>query len=198
MNNSSNEPASECPPSKQFKFGMSLFIVLNILAILYTNLSRQNFAGYGDQYRWLIHQYAHLVGLDTHWVMFSQMSRYNWRLQITANYIDGQKTKQVVLPLPLQSERTFLQRNFFDSTETKFHHQINSSTSAKEAWARYLCRTYPKHEGMTIESVVFEIQYQNILDPEEARKQGRDFDPKVYSEVLHIFKCPCGQKDDSS
>ena len=198
MNGSGPEPGTECPPSKQFKFGMSLFIVLNILTVLYMNLAHKKIAYYGDQYRYVISQYAHIVGLDNRWTMFSSMNRHNWRYQITANYTDGRRTEQVVLPLPLQSERTFLQRNFFDSTEAKFHLNTHSQTTPKEAWARYLCRKFPEHNGMSIDSVVFKIQIQNILDPEEARQKGRDVDPLFHSSVQHIFKCPCAQKDDGS
>tara|TARA_B100001971_G_C18112562_1_gene495026 strand:+ start:84 stop:680 length:597 start_codon:yes stop_codon:yes gene_type:complete len=198
MDGSGPDPGTDCPPSPRFKLGVTLFIILNILAALQVNRPSPKAHYQGDPIGWLAVQYAHLVGLGQRWRMFSVLSHDNYWYHITANYVDGQKTKQVVLPLPLQSERTFLQYNFFDSTEGKFHYTIYGSTPSMKAWSRYLCRTYPEHEGMPIESIVFEIKRQNILDPEEARKQERVVEPTVHT-TFHIrFKCPCEQKDDGS
>src|SRR5687767_11141628 len=102
------------------KVAISAFVVMNLTAIAYANrpswaerlvdgtlqssLSPQG--AYRVRYLgWLAARYGHLAGLDNRWQMFGAQSRFNWRLQFRAVGVDG---RTVDLPLPLQSERSFI------------------------------------------------------------------------------------------
>ena len=188
------------PVSK--KILISIFAVLNVSTILYTNqplwLIRdtdfwitQHFSPW-EAYRYRLNesyvkQYAHSAGLDNQWQMFGHQSRFNWWFVIKAVYADS---KIVILPLPLQSQRTFSQRTFFDFKEAKYHLNLYGSPALREAYAHYLCRTYPTHDGSPIQSVIFELQYQNLLTPEEARRRHTHLEPQSYALTPEVFKCP--------
>ena len=134
---------------------------------------------------WYVRRYAHLVGLDNRWQMFGRQARFNWWYVITARYADPE---EIVLSLPRQSKRTFLQRTLFDFKEAKFHLNLYGSDEGRKAYARYLCRQHPTHKGAPIESITFELHYQNILEPEEAAKRGIHVDPTIHRRVLNVFR----------
>ena len=184
------------------KLLISLFVVFNIFTILFMN--RPMFLSNAlnktlDSYQnpqlaykvryffWLIKRYAHLVGLDNRWQMFSKQTRFNWWFTITANYKDFEK---VLLPLPRQKKRNFFESEFIDFKEGKFYLNIYNNEVGREAYARYLCRKYHVYDGSPIQSIVFERSYQDILPPEETRKRGRYLDPNITTEVINTFQCP--------
>ena len=107
---------------------LSAFIILNIFTVLFMNRPE-----------WLIMHYAHLVGLDNRWIMFSRLPRFNWWYVFKAKYSDG---TEVVLPLPRQSNRALLER-YFDFREAKFHLNIYNNPSAREAYANQYCINLP-------------------------------------------------------
>ena len=133
---------------------LSAFIILNIFTVLFMNrpewlknaealFLERNFSPTGKyrvQYsEWLIMHYAHLVGLDNRWIMFSRLPRFNWWYVFKAKYSDG---TEVVLPLPRQSNRALLER-YFDFREAKFHLNIYNNPSAREAYANQYCINLP-------------------------------------------------------
>src|SRR5438309_3635287 len=188
------------PVSK--KILISAFAGLNVFTILYMNqplwlirdtdlLVAQHFSPW-RAYRfrlneWYVQQYAHLTGLDNQWQMFGRQSRFNWWFVIKAVYAGP---KIVNLPLPLQSERTFWQRIFFDFREAKYQLNLYPSPALREAYAHYLCRTYPTQEGAPIQSVIYELHFQMLLTPEEARRRGTHLAAQSYSQAPEEFKCP--------
>jgi hypothetical protein len=191
------------------KAAASLFIVLNIVTVLFvhrpTGLGSELMAAVRKRSpiaahrielaAWHILRYAHLSGLDNRWVMFSRQTRYRWWYAITGLYADNYRTETVVLPLPLQSDRSFLQRYFFDAKEGKFHLNIYNDLVAKEAYSRYLSRRFPTHDGIPIRSIVFELKRQAILSPTEASVRQQYLDPIVETQIMHVFPSPDRMRD---
>jgi hypothetical protein len=124
------------------------------------------------------HVYASLAGLDNQWVMFSYLPRYNdWRV-IRAEYADS---STVVLPLPRQSERTFWEHNLFDFKDAKYHHNLRPFGTEEEqarrkahrkAYAAYLARHYPEHNGAPVRAIVWDYYRQDIEELANARLLG--------------------------
>jgi hypothetical protein len=182
------------------KWLISAFVTLNIATVLYMNrpagpqppapgapgtsppapVSLPGVVGLADKL------YAHLTGLDNRWQMFGALPRINWWFLIKAEYADG---TTVVLPLPLQSERTFWQRALFDFKEMKFHNNIYNEAPGRRAYASYLSRQYPSHEGAPIKAIIWELHGQKIRPPWVAAAQGSHLEPRTVSRVLDVFPC---------
>ncbi len=184
------------------RFLISIFILLNVFTVLYVNRplsindiqgnklkgileaptqQKSNtalclfFSGYGD-----------LVGLGTRWLMFILQDKYNWKYIIKARYEDS---SEVVLPIPRQGNRTFLQREFFDFKEAKFQYNFKYRPYIKEHYASYLCKKFSVNNSSRIKSIIFELYKQNILDPKEAEKQNRYLEPIIRKEIAGVFNC---------
>lgn len=188
--------------SRITRAGVGVFIALNLATVLFMNrpawvtqainraLAASHSSIIGQWERggeWLIAQYAHAVGLDNRWQMFSHNSRFNWWYVIEGRYADG---AIVVLPLPRQSRRTFWQWALFDFKVAKFHLNLYTDPAAREAYAHYLCRHYPLHANAPIQAIVWELHHQMIRDPMEAAAQGSHLEPHSYGQLLHDFQCP--------
>lgn len=174
---------------------ISCFIVLNLGSVLFMNRptpvvqaeealieTLDPELAYGVRYgRWLTQYYAFCTGLNNQWQMFGKQTRFNWWYVIKAQYGDGEPQ---VLPLPLQSKRTFWQAWFFDFKETKLQLNFYPRPAAREAYAHYLARQYPEHEGVPISSIIFELQWQAILSREEVSKTGVYLDSTIVTQVI--------------
>jgi hypothetical protein len=175
--------ADEELPSRGWRVVLSLFIVLNLSTVLYVSLPREWAArkqaewtaGWDPmtKYRlsvanWQWYQYAHFAGLDNVWQMFGKQSEFNWHYDIRGVYDSGSGEKWVLWPLPGQSPRTWAQTYFFDFREPKLALNIYRQEFARQACMRYLARMYPKHEGMPLTKVRWNLRYQMILPPDEA------------------------------
>jgi len=150
----------------------------------------QQMATAGDRY---LRKYAHYTGLDNRWQMFGLQSRFNWWYVIKARYREGSREEEIVLDLPRQSEqsgvpRTRWQYHFFDFREGKFHLNMYREPYDRAAYARYLARKYPEHDGMPVESVVYELHFQHIKPPEEARRTGSHLYPETYHFIYNRFR----------
>lgn len=174
---------------------LSCFIVLNLGTVLFMNRptavveAEERFLqglGPGLAYelrysRWALQYYAFIVGLNNKWQMFGDLSRYYWWYTIKARYGESEPR---VLPLPLQSERDFWEKVLFDFKETKFHHTLYARPEAREAYAHYLARQYPAHEGTPVSSIIIELSWQQILPREEAARRGTHLDSTITTQVL--------------
>ena len=120
--------------------------------------------------------------------MFGRQSRFNWWYDIRAIYSDGEKDVAVLLPLPNQSERTFLQQTLFDLKERKFQLNIYLNEVARESYSRYLIRQYPVHDGFRIKAIRWHLCTQRILPPQEAMEKQILHDPVVSVRLLNEFK----------
>lgn len=177
------------------KIGLSCFVVLNLFTVLFMNRPAlvvqgedkvietldEGLAHKVRYARWLVQRYAFCTGLNNQWRMFGDPSRYNMWYIIKATYGHGDA---LVLQLPLQSERTFWQSALFDFKETKFHHTLFTRPAAREAYAHYLARQFPVREGVPISSIMFELNWQQILPREEAGKTGGNLDPQITAQVV--------------
>lgn len=132
---------------------------------------------------WYDAVYAHGVGLDNRWQMFGHQSRWNWWYEIKGRY----GGREVAFPIPGQSERTFLERHFFDFKEAKFALNVYDSQAYRLGYSDYLRRAYPTHEGVPLDGVIWELSYQRILDPDEARAKGTHLDPTITKQTLDVF-----------
>jgi len=80
-----------------------------------------------------------IIGLKNHWRQFSPVDRYNWYPIYTAIYQSGE---EVLLSLPNQTKRNFIQKNFIDYREAKYELNMHNSPRGQEAYAIYLCRHF--------------------------------------------------------
>jgi hypothetical protein len=180
------------------KLLISAFVILNLGTVLWINrpkaLVRQwdralaacpspaaaalRQADYLDQY------YAHVSGLDPSWQMFGALSRFDWWYVIKARYADGH---EVLLPLPLQSDRTWWERNMADFKEVKFHLNMYNDRPTREAYAIYLARLYPEDNGVPLKEIVWELHFQNLRPMEETRRLGSHLEPASHFFVLDTF-----------
>jgi len=172
--------------SRLKKTVVSIFVVASLLTVLYMNrpgvFALSSDAAYpvllGD---WVIQEYAFLAGLNNQWQMFGRQSRFNWWYVIKARYADG---TDVVLPLPLQSDRSFWQSTLFDFKEIKLQLNLYPRPEAREAYAYYLARQYPTKDGQPINWIYYELQWQMLMPREEASRTGTHVYPQVSGQVL--------------
>lgn len=184
---------------------ISLFIILCISTVLYSN--RPSFIGtmidktldnhfskiaaYNIRYViWAIknkiQMFGYMAGLGNHWIMFGFQQHFNWYYKIKAKYLDG---SVILLPLPMQSKRTFWQWLLFDIKEAKFQHNIYQREDMRKAYAMHLCKNYPEYKGYPIRSIEWFMYWQYINDPKLARQLGTHLDKKMHKKLLHSFSC---------
>ena len=183
------------------KIFISAFILLNLSSVLLSNSlpfkniffqnkvegKRENVPPYYLTYsKWLVRYYASYAGLNNQWIMFGRQSRFNWWYTIKAKYSNGE---QIVLPLPRQSQRTFIQKFFIDFKEVKFHNNLYNSDPHLWAYARYLCEEYPKNKNSDIVSIVYQLNWQNIIPREEASRSGHYLEPVIYHKIDREIDC---------
>lgn len=176
---------------------ISAFVILNVSTVLYMNRPvvvdakiKENFPArlnWGIEYGgWLIARYAHVVGLDNRWQMFGQQSRFQWWYVIKANY---ENDKERVLPLAMQSERTFWEDFLFDFKEAKLYLNLYTRPDFRETYARYLSRQFATFEGAPVTSIVYELHWRNILNPQEAARRGFHLEERSYKQLLQEVEC---------
>ncbi|MBL7664799.1 MAG: hypothetical protein JNM93_06665 [Bacteriovoracaceae bacterium] len=100
-----------------------------------------------------IRTFAYSVGMDNAWQMFSYIYRHRWYSKFYAVDELGQER---LLPLALQSKRTFWQKNFFDFKQAKFLLNIHNDMDRQEDYLNYLCMTFPQINKIRY---YFEIQH---------------------------------------
>jgi hypothetical protein len=184
------------------KLLLSAFIVLNLGTVLWMNRPKWLVAAWdralaaspspaaaevlslGDRFD---KNYAHVTGLDPTWQMFGALSRFDWWYIIKARYADGHT---VLLPLPLQSDRTPWERTMADFKEVKFHLNMYNDRPTRQAYAIYLARLYGEHNGVPLKDIVWELHYQNLRPMEETRRLGSHLEPASHYLVLDTFTYP--------
>ncbi len=138
---------------------------------------------------WGIRYGGYVSGLSSKWQMYGGQSRFNWRYVISAIYTDdeGNRSEEIVLPLPRQSERTWAEEKLFDFKEAKFLLNIYSDELARETYARYLARQYPQWNGRTISSIRINLVTQNIIPPIVAVMEQRLLEEKQEYRLVNEF-----------
>lgn len=182
------------------KWLLSTFILSNLAILAYANLPRslrdvgeqvvrELPTGAGNAVRLvgaLGLTYANLTGQNNEWRLFVTIPRTAQRTVVKAEYADG---TVVTLPLPLQSERTFWQRHFFDLKETRLLHTQEASAPVRRACAAYLCRHYPEHGGAPVRAIIWHTQIQPLLPPREAALAGTHLGGPVRAGVIERVPC---------
>lgn len=176
------------------KIFINSFIALNIFTVLFIHISSHLQFRYSSpqiQYQfenagWYIRRYAHFVGLDNRWEMFSYAHRFDWWFLFTAKY----PTQEIPLPLPLQSQRTWLQSTFVDFKEAKFHLNIYNDQLARSRYVNYLCRRFSNFNGATIQSIKVQRIYQNLLPQNQAEQLRTHLDKPLLTSLLEEIPCP--------
>jgi hypothetical protein len=179
---------------------ISVFAVLNICCVLISNkpnwlerASERVSSGWDPYTQWRIQQlqwglrtYAFLVGLDNYWTLFSYLPRFNHWYSITATYTDGSTR---LLPLPMQGDRTFWERYFFDFRAAKYYLNIYNQTFLMDRYGRYLCKRFAEYGSAQAVSVTIELYHQNILPREVARKRHTPVEPQAYHRTFSHVSC---------
>ncbi len=146
--------------------------------------------GYRAKYSdWMIRYSAHLLGLSGKWQMYGGQSRFNWSYVITGVYVDSEsgESTENVLPLPRQSQRSFVEENLLDFKEAKFLLNIYGDEKARETYARYLARQFPSNDGKRISKIRFTLATQQILPPIIAVREQRLLEPRVEEMLINEF-----------
>jgi hypothetical protein len=121
--------------------------------------------------------------------MYGGQSRFNWSYIITGVYVDtgsGESTESI-LPLPRQSERSFVEDKILDFKEAKFLLNLYGDEKARETYARYLARQFPSNDGKTISRIRFTLATQQILPPLIAVREQRLLEPQVDEMLINEF-----------
>ena len=177
------------------KIVLSAFCVLNLGTVVFMNLPAAVTEAetralmtlpppVAHRMRWVelqIRRWAYVTGLDNRWTLFSQLPRFDWWYVIKARYPDG---SEELLPLPRQSARPFLYRNFFDHKEAKFHLNIYPHAHMRWSYGRYLCRVIRATRPTPAAAVVFELHWQQILERPEALARGTHLEPETHARPL--------------
>jgi hypothetical protein len=182
------------------KLAISAFCILNLTAVLVTN-QPEVFEGFKARtlaawlsppttYRiryaeWWVRRWAHLAGLDNRWTMFSTVHRFDWWYVIKAIRLAGPE----VLPLPLQSQRSLVERRFWDHKEAKIHLNLYGRQDWRHAYGRYLCRQLAA-AGDPAGMVTFELHHQTYLERREAAARGTHLEPSSHAQVIDAVVCP--------
>ena len=173
------------------KLLVSIFILLNISTIIFANfperLKRFTQLKISSSFpSFLLNKYGQFTGLCARWGMFANLDREKWWLLIKGKY---KNQKEIILPLPRQSTRRFIDRFFFDFREAMLCVRLGNDKKKQERYASFLCRRFFAHNGSSIESIVFESRSQKILTISEANKLGYHYDPGIKRESLGVYKC---------
>lgn len=188
---------------------ISAWIAANLAIVLYLNVPVEWREGFWQRVRaplppmaawrveiaeWRVRCYAHILGIDNRWQMFGYQSRFNWWYVVRGEYSDGATTKLIDLPLPHQSGRSWLQRALCDVKEKKLLLNLYPNQPARECYSRYIARRYPDYNGLPIVAVRWDLGYQPILPPAEARAKQQLWDQRCYTNLLDRFEIPVAPK----
>ena len=95
----------------------------------------------------------------------------------------------VLLPIPGQAERSFLQRHFVDFREAKFHLNIYPRPHLLQAYARHLCRAHPTVGGVPVSAVRIAVDYHGLHEPAAARRARTVVASPTYRAVREEVPC---------
>ncbi len=118
------------------------------------------------------------------WSLFTPTVKHQWRVRYYALESDG---SEVLLPLPNQSERSFLERHFLDFSETMLQSNL-FSFSAHEVYAKQLCRVFGQGER-NILAIRVTSSRRRMLEPEQARARETFFEPETHVREIGTYQC---------
>ena len=175
-------------PIKIKRSVISIFILVNLFTIVYYN-APQRIRKITNKILpplKLIMQYAPCIGITGNWRMFTSLERHNWWVVIKGVY---KGSKEVILPLSLQSKRTFMETYFYDFREVKFIIILFNEKYRQKRYAVYLCRKFQDYEGRKIEQIIYELYKQEKYRPQEAYKNGYYIKPVITRTIVSTYNC---------
>lgn len=168
---------------------ISVFIILNLFTVAYYHFP-QRIRRVTDKIfpsLKLIREYASAISVTAHWGMFTSLEKEKWWILIKGKYENSQE--EVILPIPLQGKRDFLEKYFFDFREVKFFVNLFKEKYRQERYARYLCRRFPENKGSKIIKIIYEQYIQKKYNPKEAWERGYYLEPSYNKTVLNTYYC---------
>ena len=170
------------------RFIISIFILVNLFTIVYYNAPQRirKITGKIFPSLNLIVRYAPCIGITGNWRMFTSIEKNNWWVAIKGVY---KGSKEVILPLPLQSKRTFMETYFFDFREVKFLITLLREKCRQKHYAIYLCRKFQDYEGRKIEKIIYEVYKQEKYRPKEAYRNGYYIKPVITRTIVSTYNC---------
>ncbi len=155
------------------KVFLLLFFALNLLAALIANRPKwfETPSYTVNQVLWQLRRYAHWTGTDARWEMFSYMYRDDWKLVFKARSRGAED--EMVLPLALQSPRSFLEDWLFDFKEAKIRLNIYSDKNHRERYQRFLCRNWNNSNTDQLAYVACDLESQPLLPRSLARAMNQ-------------------------
>lgn len=134
-----------------------------------------------DRFRY----FGSAAGLFACWRMFSPTVTTVWRYRYTGIHSDGSRE---LLPLPHQSPRDFLRRNFIDFREVKLEINLPFYSGAHYLYAMHQCRAYsdPLNPIAAVEVV---SSWTAMHSADEARASGSYFSPAWSHNTIGVFEC---------
>ncbi len=188
--------------SKLVKVLISLFILTNLSAFIYFNYPgkvtrlankilnlplKEEIVKNVKKPLKKIRTFLRFIGLSNRWNMFCNVNKSNYWFLIRARY---KNSKEIVLPLPLQTTNTtILDRYFFSFREPKFLISLFKESLREKSYAHFLCRTYKTNEGVPIEKVIFEYYERNIINSKNLKKSSTYLETLITKEILDTFSC---------
>ena len=171
------------------RFIISIFILVNLFTIVYYNTPQRirKITNKIFPPLKLIMQYAPRIGITGNWRMFTSIEKNNWWVAIKGVYKGS--SKEVILPLPLQSKRTFMETYFYDFREVKFIITLLREKCRQKYYAIYLCRKFQDYEGHKIEKIIYEVYKQEKYRPKEACKIGYYTEPVIERTIVSTYNC---------
>ena len=197
---------------------ISIFILVNLFTIVYYNAPQRirKITNKIFPPLKLIMQYAPCIGITGNWRMFTSIEKYNWWIVIKGVYKtpslkkgirfdfarlyprsllpgftlrSNKGSKEIILPLPLQSKRTFMETYFYDFREVKFILFLLREKFRQKRYAVYLCRKFQDYEGRKIEKIIYELYKQEKYRPQEAYKNGYYIKPVITRTIVSTYNC---------
>ncbi len=176
------------PPPRPVRWAVCVAAGLSVAMSVLANVPTLLAEGSGPAAataRWL-RRHAHYAALDGHWMMFGQLPREDWWLTVTAQRLDGTRTR---LPHPLRLHEPMAPRWLADALEPKLDLNLLASQPHREAYARHVCRLL-EAGGTPARAITLAHQRRAILAPPVARERGQHLAPGVETHLLETVPCP--------
>ncbi len=176
---------------------ISAFIALSVGTQVLTNLAVgsvpepasagpvSSVVGVVNYGRWLVDSYAFYTGLNGLWRMFSPVHRYDWWWRVIATDPNGRARE---LSTPSDTGRVGLGSFFVDFRETKFLLNMWTRPPMQSAYLDHRCRE-EEHAGRMPTSVRLELDWRNILPPDQAAARGDHRGPQVQAYAMASRAC---------
>ena len=142
---------------------------MNFCEAQFNKIAQKDSTGIALKAKTFMWWYPYLVALDQRYTMFSSIHRMYTDYEF---YGVGENNEKYVYPIEGQSERTFLEKNFFDHKKGKLHLILWNNPFGREAYSQYLYRAYKHQAPFEIKKLAIGWYWQEILPFELAKKTG--------------------------